>query len=294
MCHCRIGSTLSNCRDEPRQPLQAVSRALDDPSASRAVSAQRGKVVLTHVPCHSRQPHVSAIVGSIAAQSVKARSEEQSRASIGTTSGSCKMVLQTVHQPVAPALACFANTLAVLNWRVGATSEPRWGLLHRIGMVPTEIKRCKHSAILWPSGDASVPKLCLVELISLALLLFSASASAQTSNGAPGRSTEPVYSVVSPIGESTVKLISMTPRPNTLAGKTACMVSNRSFKADIVLPAIADQLKQRYPDIKIVSHREMPIAPLPTTPDNPQQDAETLRAALKAKGCSVVVTGDGG
>ena len=163
-----------------------------------------------------------------------------------------------------------------------------------IAMARTENKRFNHSAILWPSGDASVPKLCFVELISVALLLFSASASAQTSNGAPGRSTEPVYSVVSPIGESTVKLISMTPRPNTLAGKTACMVSNRSFKADIVLPAIADQLKQRYPDIKIVSHREMPMAPLPTTPDNPQQHAETLRAALKAKGCSVVVTGDGG
>ena len=80
-----------------------------------------------------------------------------------------------------------------------------------------------------------------------------------------------MYSVVSPIGESTVKMISMTPRLNTLAGKTVCMVWNRAFKADIALPAIAEQLKQIYPDIKIVSHTEMPIAPLPSTPDNPQQ-----------------------
>jgi len=127
----------------------------------------------------------------------------------------------------------------------------------------------------------------------LALAVFSGSAAAQTSAAQVG-ADEPVYSVVSPIGESTVKMISMTPRPNNLAGKTVCMVSNHSFKADIVLPAVAGQLKQLYPDIKIVSHREMPIAPLPTTPDNPQQDAETLRAAMKAKGCSVVVTGDGG
>jgi hypothetical protein len=161
-------------------------------------------------------------------------------------------------------------------------------------MVPSEIKTFKHSAILSRSCNASVPKLGLVELLSLALLVFTASASAQTSNGDVGGSPEPVYSVVSPLGESTVKLISMTSRPNTLAGKTVCMVSNHSFKADIVLPAIAEQLKQRYPEIKIVSHREMPMAPLPTTPDNPQQDAETLREAIKAKGCSVVVTGDGG
>ena len=128
----------------------------------------------------------------------------------------------------------------------------------------------------------------------LSVFVCSISAVAQTSGVAPGDSAEPVYSVVSPIGETTVKMISMTPRPNNLAGKTVCMVSNHSFKADIVLPAIADQLKQRYPDIRIISHREMPIAPSPSTPDNPQQDAETLRSALKAKGCSVVVTGDGG
>ena len=131
-------------------------------------------------------------------------------------------------------------------------------------------------------------------LLPVALAVFSGSATAQTPGAAPSGSAEPVYSVVIPIGESTVKMISMTQRPNTLAGKTACIVSNRSFKADIVLPAIADQLKQRYPDIKIVSHREMPMAPLPSTPDNPQQDAQTLQSALKAKGCSVVVTGDGG
>ena len=131
-------------------------------------------------------------------------------------------------------------------------------------------------------------------MLNLALAVFSVSAMGQTSVAVQSGSAEPVYSVVSPIGENTVKMISMTPRLDTLAAKTVCMVSNRSFKADIVLPAIGDRLKQIYPDIKIISHTQMPIAPLPTTPDNAQQDAERLRAALKEKGCSVVVTGDGG
>ncbi len=137
-------------------------------------------------------------------------------------------------------------------------------------------------------------RLCFAEVISLALVVFSVSAAAQTSGAVRGGSVEPVYSVVSPIGESTVKMISMTPRPNILAGTTVCMVSNRAFKADIALPAIGEQLKQIYPDIRMVSHIEMPLAPLPSTPDNPQQDAENLRLALKQKGCGVLITGNGG
>lgn len=134
----------------------------------------------------------------------------------------------------------------------------------------------------------------VAEVIALALAVFSVSTAAQTSGPVRGGSAEPVYSVVSPIGESTVKMISMTPRPNTLAGTTVCMVSNRSFKADIALPAIEEQLKQMYPNIRIVSHTLMPVAPMPTTPDNPQKDAENLRLALEQKGCGVLIAGNGG
>jgi hypothetical protein len=89
-------------------------------------------------------------------------------------------------------------------------------------------------------------------------------------------------------------MISMTPRLHTLAGKTVCMAWNRAFKADIALPAIGEQLKQIYPDITIVPYTEMPSAPLPSPPDHPQKEAEDLRVALKAKGCSAFVTGNGG
>ena len=56
---------------------------------------------------------------------------------------------------------------------------------------------------------------------------------AQQSVAVQGGSAQPVYSVVSPIGESTVTMISMVPRRNTLAGQTVCMVWNRAFKADV-------------------------------------------------------------
>jgi hypothetical protein len=162
-------------------------------------------------------------------------------------------------------------------------------------MEPIKMRRFEHLRILTSSWRASVFRIvCVAEVISLVLVVFSVSAAAQKSVAVQGGSAEPVYSVVRPIGESTVKMISMTPRLNTLAGKTVCMVWNRAFKADITLPAIAEQLKQIYPDIKVVPYTEMPDAPRPSTPDNPQKDAEDLRVALKEKGCSALVTGDGG
>ena len=139
------------------------------------------------------------------------------------------------------------------------------------------------------SGESVVPK-CSRWYSWFAVL----SAAAQQSVAVQGGSAEPVYSVVSPIGESTVTMISMTPRLHTLAGKTVCMAWNRAFKADIALPAIGEQLKQIYPDITIVPYTEMPDAPLPSPPDHPHKDAEDLRVALKAKGCSAFVTGNGG
>ena len=134
--------------------------------------------------------------------------------------------------------------------------------------------------------------LCFAEVISLVLAVVSVSAAAEKAD--PRGSAEPVFRVVSPIGETTVKMISMVPRLNSLAGQTVCMVWNEHFKADIVLPAIGEHLKQMYPGIKIVSYNEFPAAPLPTTPDDPTKDVVALRAALKEKGCSVLVAGNGG
>ena len=162
-------------------------------------------------------------------------------------------------------------------------------------MEPINMRSFEPVRLRKASWRASVfRRVCCAEVLSLVLVVCSVSAAAQQSVAVQGGSAEPVYSVVSPIGESTVTMISMTPRLTTLAGKTVCMAWNRAFKADIALPAIAAQLKQIYPDINIVPYTEMPDAPRPSTPDHPQKDAEDLRVALKEKGCSAFVTGDGG
>ena len=161
--------------------------------------------------------------------------------------------------------------------------------------MPIEMRSFEHLRILKSSCRASVFRaVCFAGVILLLLVVFSVSVAAQKSVAVQGGSAEPAYSVVSPIGESTVKMISMVPRRNSLARETVCMVWNRAFKADVALPAIGEQLKKLYPDIRVISHTKMPVAPMPSTPDNPNKDAENLRAALKEQGCSVLVTGNGG
>ena len=86
----------------------------------------------------------------------------------------------------------------------------------------------------------------------------------------------------------------MASRLETLDGKTVCMVWNHAFKADVTHAAIADELKKRYPGIKIVTYTELPDAPEPELVGTPQTISEALQAALKAKGCDAVITGNGG
>ena len=113
---------------------------------------------------------------------------------------------------------------------------------------------------------------------------------------APKGPAEPVYSVVSPLGEPTVKPITMAPRLDTLAGKTVGMVWNQAFNADITLPAIAEALKAKYPDIKIIPYTEMDAAMQAAGPDpeDPKAEMVALQAVLKAKGCDALISGNGG
>jgi hypothetical protein len=124
------------------------------------------------------------------------------------------------------------------------------------------------------------------------VLLLTAAAALDLLAAEPA--AEPTYNVVSPTGESTVKMTAMALRPNTLAGKTVCTVWNHAFKADVTLPAIAEALKQQYPGIKIIPYSEMPIAPLPEPVGTPRKDSEALEAAFKQKGCHAVIIGNGG
>ena len=102
----------------------------------------------------------------------------------------------------------------------------------------------------------------------------------------------PEYEVVSPQGASTVKMITMAPRLDTLEGKTICLVSNGMFKHEVTFPVIADLLKKRFPTAKVIPYTELPISHSPTSLNSKQ--TTTLIAALKEKGCDAVIGGNGG
>lgn len=108
------------------------------------------------------------------------------------------------------------------------------------------------------------------------------------------QSAEPVYRVVSPAGESTVRMTVMAHRLDTVAGKTICLVWNNAFKADVTLPVIGDALKDRYPNVRVVPYRALPVAPLPEPPGVPQTASQALQAAYTAQGCNAVIAGNGG
>ncbi len=126
----------------------------------------------------------------------------------------------------------------------------------------------------------------------IAVILFVFGSPQDTAASEP--SAEPVYQVVSPLGESAVKLTTMAPRLDTLAGKTVCMVWNNAFKADVTLPVIAEALKKQYPGVKIVPYTDMPNAFLPEPPGTPRKQSEALQALYKEKGCNAVISGNGG
>ena len=117
---------------------------------------------------------------------------------------------------------------------------------------------------------------------------------ADQASEAPKNPVEPVYSVVSPLGDPTVKMITMAPRLDTLAGKTVCMVWNEAFQADITLPAIGESLKETYPDLKIIPYTEIDAAIRDADRDDPSAVAAALQAVLKEKGCDAVISGNGG
>jgi hypothetical protein len=101
------------------------------------------------------------------------------------------------------------------------------------------------------------------------------------------RPTEPTYSVISPLGETTVKMIAMAPRLDTLSNKTVCMVSNSAFKVNITMPAIAKALQEKYPGVKVVPYTEMATA-------YSGSNWEAMPGQFKTKGCDAVVSGNGG
>lgn len=107
---------------------------------------------------------------------------------------------------------------------------------------------------------------------------------------------ETKLNVVNPIGENVNdKAASLAPRLDTLNGKTVCEIWNGGFKADVMFPIVEQMLRERYPTVRMIPFTEFPTVTIASL--GSARKAETLeavRAALLAKGCDAVITGNGG
>ena len=111
-----------------------------------------------------------------------------------------------------------------------------------------------------------------------------------------GKSTkEPVYEVLSPLGEKGGKTLPSAPRLDTLNGKTICEITNGGYRSDEVFPFIEELLKKEYPTIKkIIPYTDMPRCDVPDlSVDTREKTIEALISAIKEKGCDAVIGGIG-
>jgi hypothetical protein len=102
--------------------------------------------------------------------------------------------------------------------------------------------------------------------------------------------------VVRPLGEQLDdKAVALAPRLDTLNGKTVCEIWNGGFKADVMFPIIEQMLRERYPTVRMIPFTEFPTVTIASLGSAKKAETlEAVRAALLAKGCDAVITGNGG
>ncbi len=99
------------------------------------------------------------------------------------------------------------------------------------------------------------------------------------------------FEIVSPVGDPKAQPEPPATKIADFRGKTIGQVWNAEFRADQVFTALTELLKERFPDIEVVSWNE-----LPTTQQrmDTNKNMEDLRQAYLQKGCDAVITATGG
>lgn len=105
--------------------------------------------------------------------------------------------------------------------------------------------------------------------------------------------TNPIYSVVSPVGFSTVKPIKMAPRLSTLNGKTIAVVGV-SFMADITHQEIKRLIEKHYPAAKVLMTDDIGTAGVYPTSGIRRRTVEEFQQNLRDMNVDAVISGNGG
>ncbi len=106
-------------------------------------------------------------------------------------------------------------------------------------------------------------------------------------------SVEIEYSVVCPVGFSTIKPIDMAPRLKTLNGKTIAIVGD-DFMYNITHPELKRLIEANYPSAKVILYDELPIAGPYPAPGIKRQGTEEFRRRLAELKVDAVIAGNGG
>lgn len=101
------------------------------------------------------------------------------------------------------------------------------------------------------------------------------------------------YAVVSPVGQSTIKMIDMAPRLSTLEGKTIAVVGG-SFMAYITHEEIKKLILENYPGAKVLLLDEIGAAGVYPAPGITRRSKDEFQRKLKEWGVDAVISGNCG
>ena len=104
---------------------------------------------------------------------------------------------------------------------------------------------------------------------------------------------EAFYSVVSPVGHPTVKMIRQAPRPETLDGKTIAVVGG-SFMASVTHPEIKRLILRDYPTARVILLGEIGAAGVWPAPGVTRRAKDEFQQKLREMGVDAVISGNGG
>ena len=102
------------------------------------------------------------------------------------------------------------------------------------------------------------------------------------------------FEVVSPTGRESIAGKAVSPRLDTLDGKTVGETWNHDFKGDYMFPVYRELLKQRYLGIRIIPYTEFPASPLSGTPSYQREISQRIADLAREKGCNAMISGNGG
>ena len=100
--------------------------------------------------------------------------------------------------------------------------------------------------------------------------------------------------VVSPEGLPLARQRHASPPLESLDGAVIGEVYNNHFKGELMFKTYRRLLKARYPNITIIPYTEFPIVYVGGDPASQKKIASEVAALAKEKGCTAIISGNGG